>query len=389
MEITIEIENKPHGAQLAVLRSDARFRVLMCGRRFGKSLVAQMEALKACGEGQRVAYITPTYLLSKTFYAELDKALPQSVKRNASDLIIEMGAGSIRFFTGENLDRMRGMKFHLCVIDEASFIPKLEDGWISAIRPTLTDYKGKAIFLSTPRGKNYFYSLYLKGASGDPEWASFKFDTYANPHIDPAEINAAKALMPDIAFRQEYLADPSDNASNPFGLAMIRQCTYPLSDRPPVCFGIDLAKASDWTVIVGIDDMGAVCYLDRFQRDWRQTREAILCLPNVPMAIDSTGVGDPIFEDIAREGRQVTGYKFTSSSKQILMEGLMAAIHQRKVTFPDGIITRELEVFEFTYTANGVRYSAPSGFTDDAVMALGLAWWQKSQTHGRGKYSFL
>jgi len=109
----------------------------------------------------------------------------------------------------------------------------------------------------------------------------------------------------------------------------------------------------------------------------------------VPTAIDSTGVGDPIFEDIARENRPVTGYKFTSSSKQVLMEGLMAAIHQRKVTFPEGIITRELEVFEFTYTANGVRYAAPSGFTDDAVMALGLAWWQKSQSYGRGKYIFV
>ena len=163
MEVTIEIENKPHEAQMAVLQSTARFRVLMCGRRFGKSIVAQMEALKACGEGKRVAYITPTYLLAKTFYSELDKALPLSVKRNASDLIIEMNGGGIRFFTGENLDRMRGMKFHLCIIDEASFIPKLEDGWINAIRPTLTDYTGDAFLLSTPKGVNFFHECYSRG----------------------------------------------------------------------------------------------------------------------------------------------------------------------------------------------------------------------------------
>lgn len=389
MEVVIEIANVPHPAQRAVLDSSARFRVLMCGRRFGKSVVAQMEALIACGEGKRVAYITPTYLLSRTFYNELDKVLPPSVARNASDLIFEFNGGQIRFFTGENLDRMRGIAFHLAIVDEASFIPKLEDGWLNAIRPTLTDYKGRAIFLSTPRGKNYFYSLFLRGANGEQDWSAFKFSTYDNPHIDPAEVDAARAMLPEIAFRQEYLADPSDNSANPFGMQMIRQCVYPLSERPPVAFGIDLAKAVDWTVIVGLDDAGNVCYLDRFQRDWRQTRDAILRLPNVPTAIDSTGVGDPIFEDIAREGKPVTGYKFTGPSKQVLMEGLMSAIHQRKVTFPEGIIPSELEVFEFTYTSTGVRYSAPSGFTDDAVMALGLALWCREKNKSAGRYSFL
>ena len=389
MEVVIEIDNAPHPAQQQVLSSPARFRVLMCGRRFGKSVVAKMEALMACSEGKRVAYITPTFLLARTFYGELDKVLPPSVSRNASDLIFEFNGGQIRFFTGENLDRMRGVAFHLAVIDEASFIPKLEDGWLNAIRPTLTDYKGRAIFLSTPRGKNFFYSLYLRGANGEPDWAGFKFTTYDNPHIDPTEIDAARDMLPEVAFRQEYMADPSDNSANPFGIQMIRQCTFPLSERPPVAFGIDLAKAVDWTVIVGLDDAGNVCHLDRFQRDWRQTRDTILRLPNVPTAIDSTGVGDPIFEDIAREGKPVTGYKFTGPSKQVLMEGLMAAIHQRKVTFPEGILTRELEVFEFTYTSHGVRYSAPSGFTDDAVMALGLAWWCREKNKSAGKYSFL
>jgi len=64
----------------------------------------------------------------------------------------------VDFVTGERLDAMRGLKFHLVIIDEASYIPNLEEGWLNSIRPTLTDYKGKAIFLSTPKGKNYFYS---------------------------------------------------------------------------------------------------------------------------------------------------------------------------------------------------------------------------------------
>jgi len=128
----------------------------------------------------------------------------------------------IRFFTGERLDNLRGLKFHLVLIDEASFIPDLEDGWINSIRPTLTDYRGKAIFLSTPRGKNYFYSLFLKGQGGDNNWESFKFSTYDNPFIDKEEIDSARLQMPDVAFRQEYLADPSENAANPFGSVRIQ-----------------------------------------------------------------------------------------------------------------------------------------------------------------------
>lgn len=387
--VRLDIGTKPHPNQRAVLDCPARFRVLMCGRRFGKSIIAQIEALVALGKGQRVAYITPTYLLAKTFFQELDKALPPTVKRNASDLTIEMNGGLMRFFTGERLDNLRGMKFHLVIVDEASFIPELESGWINSIRPTLTDYKGRALFISTPRGSNFFFSLYLRGTQGDADWASFKHTTYDNPHIDPSEIDAARSLMPPAAFEQEYMANPAENAANPFGSAYIRQCMFPLSNDPPVCFGVDLAKSNDHTVVVGLDRNGSVSYLDRFQRDWRATRSALLSLPRVPIAIDSTGVGDPIFEDIAAGGLDVEGYKFTGPSKQQLMEGLASAIQQRKITFPEGVITQELEIFEYQYTSHGVRYSAPPGFHDDAVMALALAWykWRNSRTHGI--YSFI
>jgi len=288
----------------------------MCGRRFGKSLISQIISLLECSANHKVAYITPTYLLAKAFFSELDKVLPASVKRNASDLKIEMNGGVIRFFTGERLDNLRGLKFHLVLIDEASFIPDLEDGWINSIRPTLTDYRGKAIFLSTPRGKNYFYSLFLKGQGGDNNWESFKFSTYDNPYIDKEEIDSARLQMPDVAFRQEYLADPSENAANPFGCVHIQSCVHSLSTLPPVCFGIDLAKSSDYTVILGLDQHGNTCWFDRFQRDWRSTTQAITALPKVPMLIDATGVGDPIVEDLQREGIPVTGFKFTVQSSR-------------------------------------------------------------------------
>jgi hypothetical protein len=190
-------------------------------------------------------------------------------------------------------------------------------------------------------------------------------------------------------FEQEYMANPAENAANPFGTQFIRNCIHPVTTMPIVAFGIDLAKSVDWTVIVGLDENGNVAYFDRFQMDWHNTKQNIIRLPKCPILVDSTGVGDPILEDLQREGVMIQGLKFTSSSKQQLMEGLQAAIHQGKIGYPDGIISQELEIFEYQYTATGVKYSAPSGYHDDAVVALALAWQNFSLKRGTGRYAFL
>ena len=380
----IELPN-PHENQQRILDSKARFRVVMAGRRFGKSELSQIEIIINALKGNSVAYITPTYSLAKVFFDQLAKALP--FESNRSELSIKFpNEGSVHFFTGERLDNLRGRKFHLVVIDEASFIPDLENGWLNSIRPTLTDYKGRALFISTPRGKNFFYSLFLK--NGETDWEAFKFTTYDNPYIEKTEIDDARVQLPEVVFEQEYMANPAENAANPFGSAYIKQCTFPLSQEPPIVFGIDLAKSVDYTVIIGLDKNGSVCYFERFQKDWRQTKQTITNLPKIPTVIDSTGVGDPIFEDLQRDGLLITGYKFSSTSKQQLMEGLSSAIQQRKITFPEGHITNELEIFEYQYTAQGVKYSAPQGFHDDCVMSLALAWNHFTKNQAMGRYSF-
>ena len=375
-----------HINQKPVLNCKERFVVVMCGRRFGKSELSQIKIIKSAVFGQHIAYVTPTYKLAKVFFTKLASALPYP--NNQSDLKIDFpNGGSVEFFTGERLDNLRGRKFHGIIIDEASYIPDLEKGWLNSIRPTLTDYKGWALFLSTPRGKNFFYSLYCKG--GEPDWASFKFSTYDNPYIDKAEIDDARRQLPEVVFEQEYMANPMENAANPFGTDHIRKCIKPMSMNDIACFGIDVAKSYDWTVIIGLDSQGNTAYFERFQNDWHTTKQKILGLPRRPILIDSTGVGDPIFEDLQREGMQIQGLKFTSTSKQQLMSGLQTAIHQGKIGYPEGIITQELEIFEYQYSANGVKYSAPSGFHDDCVMALALAYNNISFKAGSGKYSFL
>ena len=375
----------PHIKQKKILDADKRFIVVMCGRRFGKSELSQILIIKEALNGGQVAYITPTYGLAQVFFERLAKVLP--FKSNISKLKIYCpNEGSIEFFTGERLDNLRGRKFHLVIVDEAAFIADLEDGWNNSIRPTLTDYEGRAVFLSTPRGKNFFYSLFMK--QGENDWQSFKFSTYDNPHINPREIDDARIQLPEVVFEQEYLANPSENSANPFGNTFIKRCVKPISAQPIVCYGIDLAKSVDYTVIIGLDKDGNVAYFDRFQMDWHNTKETIKRLPPAPIVVDSTGVGDPILEDLLREGVNIEGLKFTSQSKQQLMEGLASAIQQGRIGFPEGVIVDELDVFEYQFTANGVRYSAPSGFHDDTVMALALAWQNHNIKRGSGRYAF-
>ena len=375
----------PHLNQRQILDSNKRFIVVMCGRRFGKSELSQILGITEALKGGSVAYVTPTYGLAQVFFERLTKTLP--FKNNISKLKIYCpNEGSIEFFTGERLDNLRGRKFHLVIIDEAAFISDLEDGWNNSIRPTLTDYEGRAVFLSTPRGKNFFYSLFMK--QGENDWQSFKFSTYDNPHINPREIDDARIQLPEVVFNQEYLADPAENSANPFGNAFIKRCIKPVSAQTIVCYGIDLAKSVDFTVIIGLDNAGNVAYFDRFQLDWHNTKETIKRLPPAPIIVDSTGVGDPILEDLMRDGINIEGLKFTSQSKQQLMEGLASAIQQGRIGFPEGVIVDELDVFEYQFTANGVRYSAPSGFHDDTVMALALAWQNHNIKRGSGRYAF-
>ena len=105
--------------------------------------------------------------------------------------------------------------------------------------------------------------------------------------------------------------------------------------------------------------------------------------------MDATGVGDPIVEELQREDPLVEGFKFTSTSKQQLMEGLVTSIQQGAIKYPDGVMVDELSMFEYVYTKNGVKYSAPDGMHDDCVMALGLANKIFIKSKSFGKYTLI
>lgn len=381
-EITLP---EPHAAQFAVINQAQRFNVLNCGRRWGKSVLAINLISDTAINSLPAGYFTPTYKLLEGAFKEAIEVLNPLVKRKHDNQFIELETGGIiEFWSLDNPNAGRSRKYKRAIIDEAAFVKSLWEAWTKAIRPTLTDLIGDAWFMSTPRGKNDFYKLYSRGSSGEANWQSWQMPTSTNPFISLDEIEDAKRDLPEAAFNQEYLAIFDDNAANPFGIKHIAQCVKPMSNRAPVCYGVDLAKSHDWTVIIGLDEMGDICYFDRWQSDWSQTRQRLISTIGYTAAsIDSTGVGDPIVEDIQKSCNQAHAFRFTSQSKQQLMEGLASAIQKGEISVLEGQIKDELESFEFEYGRTGIKYSAPDGMHDDCVCSLALA----RHTFVRGRVS--
>lgn len=376
---------KLHSGQERVRNLLARFNTLTCGRRWGKTEFGMHEAADTAINGKSVGWFAPTYKIMDEAFRTLRQRLGPIIDAERSDMtqkrIVLITGGSIEFWSLDNPDAGRSRKYHLAIVDEAGIVRNLGWAWQASIRPTLTDYKGGALFLGTPKGRGEFIRLHGRGDAGDKGWASFRCATVENPYIDPTEVEDARRDLPAAIFAQEYEGIPADDGGNPFGLPAIAECVAPMSNKDPAVWGVDLAKSVDYTVAIGLDDSGSVCRLERWtKRPWSvQRADLITLIGTTPAFIDSTGVGDPVVEDITRDCPKAEGFKFTSQSKQQLMEGLAAAIQTGAIRFPDGAIRSELEVFEYDYRGGRVSYSAPAGYHDDCVCALALA------VHGMGE----
>jgi len=370
------IESVLHDSQREVYRSLARFSVLEIGRRWGKTTFGEQVALDDIISGRPVAWFAPSYKYLADPWRWFERTLGRVCSRvDKVERRMEFRTGgSLDFWTLEDGDSGRGRSYSRIIVDEAGFAPGLLAWWRSVARATLADRKGGAIFLGTPKGTGDFHRLFLE-AEGDTagEWRAFRLGSAANPHLDPAEIEAARRSLPAEIFAQEFEGVPAEDGGNPFGLDAIRDCIGPMSSADPECYGVDLAKSSDFTVAVGLDRDGCVCRIERWQSPWSVTRERLARMIGDKIAqIDSTGVGDPIVEDLRKVCRRAEGFKFTSQSKQQLMEGLQIAIQTREIRYPDGWLRSELESFGFRYSGRSVSYEATVGH-DDGVCALALA----------------
>ncbi len=367
--------------QGAAVFDPARYAVTEASTKSGKTVACMVwltEQAMAGREGRNYWWVATVYATAKIAFRRLKRALPQELyTANETELTITLRNGAVIWFkTADKPDNLYGEDVYAAVIDEATRCK--EEAW-HAVRTTLTATRGPVRIIGNVKGrKNWAYQMARRAEAGEPDMAYHKIiaaDAVEAEVLDAAEVEDARRQLPDNVFRELYLAEASDDEGNPFGIAAIRECLGPLSEGKPAVFGWDLAKSVDWTVGVALDDQGRVCRVQRWQAPWQETIQRIQYgTGNVRALIDSTGVGDPVLEALQRQGQNFEGFKFSSQSKQQLMEGLAVAIQRREVTFPEGPIASELESFEYVYTRTGVQYSAPEGMHDDCVCALALAW---------------
>ena len=197
-----------HSSQKIVALDKHRFRVLRCGRRWGKTTLAidQMKG-QASIPNSRIAYVAPTYQQSRDIaWEQLKKDLKDAATFNEARLEIKLANGSIIVLRGwEAIETLRGQAFNLIVLDEVAMMRNFWLNWREVIRPTLTDTRGEAMFISTPKGFNHFYDLSNQELT-DKDFKSYHFTSWDNPHLPKDELETAKATLPPDSFAQEYEA---------------------------------------------------------------------------------------------------------------------------------------------------------------------------------------
>ena len=209
--IPIEVISDLHPAQFKIYKDDTRFRTVSAGRRFGKTWLAVTECLQVAMRGGRAWWIAPTYKMSNVGWRPIRQVCSPldgvSVNKSERQAVFP-GGGLVAVRSADNPDSLRGEGLDFVVMDEAAYI--MPEAWIEAIRPALSDRLGRALFISTPRGRNWFWDIHRKGGA-EPDWSSFTYPTSANPFMPKGEIEAARAELPEIIFRQEYLAEFVDS----------------------------------------------------------------------------------------------------------------------------------------------------------------------------------
>lgn len=207
-----------HQTQKTVARDNHDFRVVCCGRQWGKTTLAVLEMI-ACAiskNGREIAYFATTYDQARNIAWTMLKEFSRggwSKPPNESRLEIylktqDKGESRITLRGFENVETARGQQFDLLVIDEVASMRNWDYAWEQCLEPTLAFRHGQVLFISTPQGFNHFHKLYVRGLENkDPLWKSWRFTSYENPFLPRERIEQARKTLTENAFKTEYEAD--------------------------------------------------------------------------------------------------------------------------------------------------------------------------------------
>lgn len=352
---------------------------------------------KACERVGTYYYFLPTRVQAKKVVWDnidndgmrmLDHIPPELVvSTNATELKIELVNGSIIQLVPADEFKTGGVGANPVGVVFSEYSITSPEAW-QFVSPILAVNGGWAIFNFTPRGKNHAWAL-LQKAKGNPAWFWEVLSVKDTKVLSDEALEEERRNMPEALFNQEYLSEFIEGAGQFF--RRIKQNTYDSTRQLPETgdfqLGVDLAKYQDWTVLTPFNTNYFIAYpQDRFnQVDWNLQKARIEAMArrfsDALIVPDSTGVGDPIVEDLKAKGLRIygdgEGFKFTETSRSQLLTNLAILLEQDKIKIPDddGLIT-ELESFQYVMTDRGkTKLTVPDGMSDDRVMSLALSVW--------------
>lgn len=341
----------------------------------------------------------------------LDTLQPVLSAKNEQERRIELlGGGAVDCWSLDSSDAGRGRKYAAVVVDEAAIVPDLETAWQQSIRATLTDLRGNAWFLSTPKGvTGYFHTLYQRQLHPDTDWHSWQMPTSANPYIHPAEIEDARRDLSELAFSQEYEARFVSWEGAVFRKIMDAVTDIPDALRnpgrpqpwdtawPTFAIGVDWGRTNDYTVFTVLARVPGLPYtvaveIDRFRgleyALQRARLQALWGRYGKPYVLaESNSIGGPNIEQLRRDGIPVNGFTTTNATKSRIIQDLALAFERETLKFPNNpALIGELQAFESRTLPSGlIQYSAPDGGHDDCVMSLAIGY--HGLQHAAGAYS--
>lgn len=405
-----------------------RFLVLYCGRRWGKTRFAATVAIaEACGGG-RVWWVSPTYPMASIAWRLLRfmvRDFPAVAVRESERMITFPGGGYLQVKSADNPDGLRGEGLDLAVLDEAAYMQ--ERVWTEAIRPTLSDRGGRAIFATTPAGMNWMHDLFMLGQGDDAEWLSLRFKTADNPFIPASEIASARAGLPAPIFAQEYEAEPGAGDRGVIPLAWVLAA----NDRwrawqaagavraGPCIAACDVSEGGDgadtcalalrhgW-VIADVLDVTPARRGDMLPIGDRIAAE-LAAYPGGYAVIDAVGVGAMMPSYVTAKGGRAIGYKGGHATKLRDPSGMFgftdtnaaAWWHFRSLLDPEtgpGValppsrrLTQGLTIRQYEERAGNTiaierkkSLNPRLGYSPDDADAVVMAFWDRMIMRGRG-----
>jgi len=406
---------RPHDTQKLWMLSEAKVKVASCGRRWGKTESAAVDAatMAIIHPGSIQMIISATYDQARLIFDSVERLIIGSpILRRLAKVVrtpyprLTINGSIISARTADEDGRnLRGNSADRVIVDEAAYV---RDCVIQeVISPMLADRNGHLVMISTPFGKNHFYKAFMKGAKSEKRHASFTFPSWTNPHISREYIEQQRNEISPRQFAVEYEAAFVDDQSSIFTWEEIEAAssrTTDTSSKEDACVvaGIDWARYSDYTAVVAMQVSESGCEIigiDRFNAmGWSQQIERVVDFLRrygvSSVLTDQTSIGDPLLEQLRSKLWQnsvdisVDGYGFTNQSKRDLIENLSLKFAHRGISIPrDETLMRELQYFEYELTDSGnVRMNARSGHHDDLVIALALACWQAKTSVTEGRY---